>query len=134
MTIELLSMLGGSLLGFIFRYMAAQQEAAQETVRLSMQLQTAADASADSASARSGAWVRRLLSGAVLFGLILGPFILALLDRPVYVNDPKLWWDVLGLFSGGYERIEGFVILPEVRTALLSVVGFYLGSAQVGRR
>lgn len=134
MTPEILSMLGGGIMGFLFRFLAQQQEAQTKALEMSMQLQDAADASADRAGARSGSWVRRVLSLTVLFGLIGAPLGLALLGLPTYVESERAGWDILGLFTGGWTRVEGYLILPEVRTAMLAVVAFYLGSSQVGRK
>ncbi len=127
-------MIGGGLMGFVFRFIAAQQEAQTKAMEMSMQLQAASDASADRAGNRSGSWVRRVLSLTVLFGLILGPFILGVLGLPTYVESERAPWDLFGIFSGGWEAVPGYLVLPEVRTAMLAVVAFYLGSSQVGRR
>ena len=134
MSIELLSMVGGGLMGFIMRYMASQAEAQQRALENAITAQKVSDDSADRAAARGGVWVRRVLAGSVIFGLIFAPFILAFSGLPTFVESDGPWWDILGVFSGGWERIDGYLILPEVRTAMLGVVGFYLGSAQVGRR
>lgn len=134
MTPELISMIGGGLMGFVFRFIAAQQEAQTKAMEMSMRLQESADASADRASARSGSWVRRVLSLTVLFALILGPFILGLLGLPTYVERDRADWDIFGLFTGGWEAVHGYLILPEVRSAMLAVVAFYLGSSQVGKK
>ena len=134
MTPELLSMVGGGLMGFVFRFISAQQEAQAEALKRTLQLQDAADASADRAAARTGSWVRRVLSLTVLFGLIGAPFGLALLGLPTYVEREQAGWDVFGIFTGGWEAVNGYLILPEVRSAMLAVVAFYLGSSQVGKR
>ena len=134
MSAEILAMVGGGLMGFIFRFMAAQQESTAELAKLSLQLQESSDTSADKAAARTGSWVRRVLSLTVLFALIVAPFALSLLDKPTYVEDPQAPWDILGVFTGGWTKVEGYLILPEVRTAMLAVVAFYLGSSQVGRK
>ncbi len=134
MTPEILSMLGGGIMGFLFRFLAQQQEAQTKALEMSMQLQDAADASADRAGARTGSWVRRVLSLTVLFGLIGAPLLLAFVGLPTYVESEPASWDLLGLFTGGWTRVEGYLILPEVRTAMLAVVAFYLGSSQVGRK
>mgnify|MGYP006892605507 CR=1 FL=1 len=132
--IEIISMLGGSLIGFAFRFMAAQQESLDGALRRSMAAQESADTSAAQAAQRGGTWVRRGLALAVVFGLIIAPFILSLLGLPTYVEVPADGWDIFGVFTGGWEKVEGYLILPEVRQAMLAVVGFYLGSAQVGKR
>ena len=43
-------------------------------------------------------------------------------------------WDLLGLFSGGWEELQGIVLLDEVRAGFTACVGFWLGGAAVGRR
>ena len=134
MTLELISMVGGGLMGFVFRFIAAQQEAQAESFKLAMQAQGVADDSADRAAGRGGVWVRRLLSLSVIFALIFAPFILALVGLPTFVESESAAWDIFGIFTGGWHEISGYLILPEVRTAMLAVVGFYLGSAQVGKR
>jgi hypothetical protein len=132
--IEIITMLGGSLIGFAFRFMAAQQEALDGALQRSMASQDSADASAAQAAQRGGTWVRRGLALSVVFALIIAPFVLALLGLPTFVEVPAAGWDFLGLFTGGWEKVEGYLVLPEVRQAMLAVIGFYLGSAQVGRR
>lgn len=134
MSLELMSMVGGGLMGFIMRFMASQAEAQQRSLDNAIKAQSVADDSADRAAARGGTWVRRVLAGSVIFGLIFAPFILAFAGLPTYVEDAAPWWDFLGIFSGGFTAIHGYVILPEVRTAMLGIVGFYLGSAQVGSK
>ena len=134
MGIEILSLLGGGVLGFVTRLLASQGEAQSRAFEQLIQAQVASDDSADRAVRRApGAWVRRGLAMAAVFATVLAPFILALLEVPITVEDPKEWWDLLGVFSGGWESISGFVILPEVRQTMLAVTGFYLGSAQVRR-
>ena len=47
MTLELLSLLGGGAVGFVFRLIAAQQEASSKQMELLLKAQGVADDSAD---------------------------------------------------------------------------------------
>jgi hypothetical protein len=133
MSIELLAMLGGGLSGFIMRMIAAQAENQAKTVEYMIRKQTKADSSADKAAERGGVWVRRVFVGFILFAVILAPFILSLLNTPVTIEtEPR--GGLLGLFGIGgsaWQSLDGFVLLPEVRQAMLAIVGFYFGSSQV---
>jgi len=131
MTLELLSMLGGGMAGFLMRFIAAQSEAQAAAFQQVIQAQTAADDSADRAAARSGGvWIRRAVVAAILFAVVIAPFVLSFFHIPVVVETEGPWWDVLGLL-GGWESVQGFILLPEVRHSLLAIVGFYFGSSQV---
>ena len=131
MTLELLSMLGGGVAGFLMRFIAAQSEAQAAAFQQVIQAQTAADDSADRAAARSGGvWIRRAVVAAILFAVVIAPFVLSFFHIPVVVETEGPWWDVLGLL-GGWESVQGFILLPEVRHSLLAIVGFYFGSSQV---
>ncbi len=134
MTTELLSMLGGGMAGFLMRFIAAQSEAQAAAFDRVLKAQSAADDSADRASARPGVWVRRGLAASVVFALIFAPFVLSFFQIPVVVEGDGPWWDVLNVFGTSWETLQGYVVLPEVRQAMLAVVGFYLGSAQVKAR
>jgi hypothetical protein len=134
MNLELISMVGGSLLGFTFRLINSLQESQAKALELSLRKTKSADASHDGAATRGSVWMRRLLIGAIIFGTILGPFILGLFELPVWVRDEPAGWDFLGVFTGGWTELTGFVVLPEVRAGLLGAIGYLLGSAAVGRR
>ncbi len=133
MSIELISMLGGALSGFIFRFMAASIENQQKTTEMLLQKQAMADDSADRAASRGSHIGRRVLVFTVLWVLAIAPFIGALIGVDVWVEDERAPWDFLGIFSGGWEQLRGIVILPELRAALLAAVGFYLGGSTIAR-
>ena len=131
MTLELLSMLGGGVAGFLMRFIAAQSEAQAAAFKQMIDAQSAADDSADRAAARSGGvWIRRAIVAAILFAVVLAPFILSFFQVPVVVETEGPWWDVLGVL-GGWEAVQGFILLPEVRQGMLAILGFYFGSSQV---
>lgn len=133
MSIELISMLGGALSGFVFRFMAASIENQQKTTEMLLQKQAMADDSADRAAGRGSHIGRRVLVFTVLWVLAIAPFVGALIGVDVWVEDERAPWDLLGIFTGGWEQLRGIVILPELRAALLAAVGFYLGGSTIAR-
>ena len=133
MSIELISMLGGALSGFIFRFMATSVENQQKTTEMLLQKQAVADDSADRAAVRGSHVGRRVLVFTVLWVLAVAPFIGALIGIDVWVEEERAPWDLLGIFTGGWEQLRGIVILPELRAALLAAVGYYLGSSSISR-
>lgn len=132
--IEILSMMGGGLAGFLFRFMAQQAEAQNNAMEALIKAQGVADESADRAAGRVGSHLgRRVLTFTVLWVLCIAPFIGAAVGIPTFVESDRAPWDFLGLFTGGWEKLSGIVILPELRAALLAAVGFYLGGSSVAR-
>ncbi len=130
---EILSMMGGGLAGFVFRFMAMQAEGQLELTKSLIQKQAVADDSADRAAQRGSHIGRRVLVFTVLFTLAVAPFIGALIGIPTFVESEQAPWDFLGLFSGGWSELKGIVVLPELRAALLAAVGFYLGGSTIAR-
>ena len=135
MSTELLAMLGGGFSGFIFKLigtMVANQAAVTEGL---IKRQQAMDSSADAAAARVdafGAWTRRIIVLTVLFGVIIAPFILAHSEEGITVAAEYSKW--FGLFSGtSYQTLHGYLILPEIKTAVISIISFYFGSAAVSK-
>ena len=136
MSIELLSMLGGGVTGFVMRLISAQAESQSRILESMLQKQKASDDSADRAASRtSGVWVRRIIAILILFAVIVAPFILALIDVPLALESQREG----GLFSSifgskvTYENVQGFVLLPEVRQGMLALLSFYFGSSMVKR-
>lgn len=133
MSIEIMSMLGGALSGFIFRFMAASIENQQKTTEMLLQKQAVADDSADRAAVRGSHVGRRVLVFTVLWVVAIAPFIGGLIGMPTFVESERAPWDFLGIFTGGWESLTGIVVLPELRAALLAAVGFYLGGSTIAR-
>lgn len=126
-------MLGGGVSGFVMKLIAAQTEAQARSFEMMIKKQVAADESADRAAGRGGVWVRRVFVGFILFAVIVAPFILSLTSTPVTVEKEGLGgiFKLLGFGANSWESLQGFVLLPEVRQAMLAIVGFYFGSSQV---
>jgi hypothetical protein len=134
MSIELLSMLGGGVTGFVMRLIASQAEAQAKALEGMLAKQNAADDSADRAAARNGGvWVRRAIAGCILFAVVIAPFILAFYSIPVSLENERTGLLNFILGSGGFQQIEGFVLLPEVRQGMLALLSFYFGSSMVKR-
>ena len=133
MNLELIAMLGGGVSGFVMKLIAAQAESQARSFEMMIKQQVAADDSADRAAARGGVWVRRVFVFFILFAVIVAPFILSLLGTPVTVEKEGLGgiFKLIGFGAGSWESLQGFVLLPEVRQAMLAIVGFYFGSSQV---
>jgi hypothetical protein len=141
-TPELLSLLGGGLAGFVFKHWAQQASDRQQITELLIKKQDAADASSDKASKRDqsegGKWIRRFLAVAVMSGIILFPFLLTLLHEPTVVSETTPVRSFLGLFEwGGREKffeLYGYYLSPEIRTAVLGIIGYYFGNASATRK
>ena len=135
MTTELLAMLGGGFSGFVFKLIGTMVQNQAAITEGLIKKQKASDESANAAAARVdafGAWTRRIIVLTVLFGVIIAPFILAHSEEGVTVaSEYSKWW---GLSSGTvYQTLHGYIILPEIKTAVISIISFYFGSAAVSK-
>ena len=143
MTLELITMIGGTIVGFIFRYLAERAKERHELFKRAIAWKAAEDESADKAAKRVpvdvGKWVRRAIVMSVLFGVILAPFVLSLLgySTVVEVETQSPEW-LFGLFGGGTEvlfvELDGYLMVPEVRQTLTAIVGFYFGNASAAAK
>ena len=143
MTLELITMIGGTLIGFVFRYMAERAKERHDMFSLAIGMKKAMDESANEAAKREptdvGKWVRRVIVIFVLFGVILAPFILAMFGYPTIVQvetqSPEYFF---GLFGGGTEvlfvELKGYLMVPEIRQTLTAIVGFYFGNASAAAK
>ncbi len=137
---ELISMAAGGVMGFIFKFLSQRAKERHENFKMALQKGEFLEKSRDAAVTRvpmdAGRWVRRLIVVSTLFGVIIAPFFLSLLNEPLYVQveyETKQW--LFGLFGGNpkiqFVRIDGYLMIPEVRQTLTAVVGFYFGSSTV---
>tara|TARA_R110002051_G_scaffold123454_1_gene196714 strand:- start:166 stop:594 length:429 start_codon:yes stop_codon:yes gene_type:complete len=138
---EILTMAGGSLVGFFFKLVAKRAENEQKRFEMFMKEKKLADESADKAVKRvsvdGGKWVRRLIVVSVLFGVILAPFITTFMNHPIVVEElitKKILWGLLGTKTVPvFVEVEGYLLVPEIRQALTAIIGFYFGQATVKR-
>jgi hypothetical protein len=135
MTTELLAMLGGGFSGFVFKLIGTMVQNQAAITEGLIKKQEASDKSADAAAARVdafGAWTRRIIVLTVLFGVIIAPFILAHSEEGVTVASEYSKW--FGFAKGtAYQTLHGYIILPEIKTAVISIISFYFGSAAVSK-
>jgi hypothetical protein len=135
MTTELLAMLGGGFSGFVFKLIGTMVQNQAAITEGLIKKQQASDDSADRAAARVdafGAWTRRIIVLTVLFGVIIAPFILAHSEEGVTVASEYSKW--FGFSKGTtYQTLHGYIILPEIKTAVISIISFYFGSAAVSK-
>lgn len=124
--------------GFIFSLIGKLVDMADRAHARTVEAQTTADKSADAASKRSqGVLVRRAIVVLVLLGLIIFPMINAhsgvgnVVEEQARTGLIGFVQGLLGFGKASWEVIHGYIILPEVRQALLSIVGFYFGSSQM---
>jgi hypothetical protein len=129
MDIELLSLLGGGVSGFVMKFIATMASNQANQFKMMLEAQGVADDSHDRASARGGVWVRRAIVAVILFAVVVAPYILAYSNSGVTVFSE---YNFLGIIPvAKWETLQGMVLLPEVRQSLLAIVGFYFGSSQV---
>mgnify|MGYP001441410900 FL=1 len=129
MDIELLSLLGGGVSGFVMKFIATMASNQANQFKMMLEAQGVADDSHDRASARGGVWVRRVIVAVILFAVVVAPYILAYSESGVTVFTE---YKILGIFpTAKWETLQGMALLPEVRQSLLAIVGFYFGSSQV---
>ncbi len=136
-SLELFTMLGGSLVGFVFRFLAERAKDRQDQFKMMMdsrvlgmkEKEQAAQADGD-----VGKVVRRFIVICVMFAVIIAPFLLSLIGVNTIVEIQDVQDSFLfGLFGGGTEtkfiELNGYLMVPEVRQTLSALVGFYFGSA-----
>lgn len=143
MPIELLTLIGGSATGFLFRYMAEKRAAEQENFKRLMEMNKAVEESRSAAAQRvpldAGKAVRQIIVLAVLFGTIAAPFVLPFFGIPTIVEINQTHPEVLfGLIPETketiFQTVHGYLFTTENRQILLSIVGFYFGSATAGNK
>lgn len=133
-------MVGGSLVGFIFRTMAEKRQDEKERFERTLSLidkrTEVADAAAQRVSIEAGKVVRRIIVLCILFGTIIAPFLLPFFNIPVVVEVEEVKnapLDLFGLFGKNtylsFESIQGYLFTQENRQILVTIVGFYFGNA-----
>ena len=132
MTSELISLFLGTGVGAITKviglFVSSSIELNKQKVEANVATQQLADESHDKASKRGGEWVRRLIVMVCLFGVVVAPFLMAFMSQGVTVSEQKT---LLFFTWETWKTLEGFVILPEIRTTLIAIVGYYFGSSSI---
>jgi len=140
---ELISLVGGSLTGFVFKYMAQKSQDQKEMFERLITANKQTTENQDKAALRVpldiGASVRQLIVLTVLFGTIAAPFILPFFGVPTFVEvDTVSPESMFGLVPETTKKffveVNGFLYTSENRQILVSIVGFYFGTAAAGRK
>lgn len=129
--IEILSLLGGGAAGFLFKLIGTMMQNQADLAKLAIERQVAVDDSQDRAAQRDpGSWVRRFIVVSVLFAMVGAPFVLSLFGVSTYVESGgSVWWNPFTWLEPAFHEVKGFLILDEMRTTLIALVGFYFGGA-----
>lgn len=139
-TPELITLLGGTLLGGILKIFKAKADFQSQLLNVALAKHSAADASADAAARRGGSGgpaTRRLIVCVVLFTVFLAPFILSawLPATPIFYaySEAKggFWFFSSGLEKLQFVRLDGFVLLPVHTQMASAIAGFYFGAGIV---
>ncbi len=136
-------MVGGGVTGFLFRYMAQksqdQKEMFNQLIQANLQTTANQDKAVQRVSIDAGKFVRRIVVLTVLFGAFAAPFILPFFGVPTFIEvDVKNPEALFGLIPEtgrkAFVEINGFFWTSENRQVLLSIVGFYFGSAAANNK
>ena len=140
---ELISLVGGAATGFLFRYMAQksqdQKEIFERLITANKQTTENQDKAAQRVPLDVGKGIRQLIVLAVLFATLLAPFILPFFGLPTFVEvDATTPEGLFGLIPEStrkyFVEINGFLFTSETRQILVSIVGFYFGSAAASNK
>lgn len=140
---ELISLVGGSATGFLFRFMAEKRQDQKEMFERLMAQNKQTTENQDKAAERVpldvGKGIRQIIVLAVLFATLLAPFILPFFGLPTFVEvDAKSPEGLFGLIPETTKKyfveVNGFLFTSETRQILVSIVGFYFGSAAAANK
>ena len=135
---ELISMIGGGATGFLFKYMAQksadQKQMFEQLIKANKQTTENQDKAVQRVSIDAGRVVRQIIVLTVLFGAFAAPFILPFFGVPTFIEvDVKNPEGLFGLIPETsrkvFVEVNGFFWSSENRQILLSIVGFYFGTA-----
>jgi hypothetical protein len=135
---ELISLVGGGFVGFLFKYMAQKSADQKEIFNQLIQTNRLTTENQNKSVVRvpldAGRMVRQIIVLTILFGAFAAPFILPFFGVPTFVEvDVKNPEAIFGLIPAtakkAFVEINGFFWTSENREVLLSIVGFYFGTA-----
>lgn len=143
MPTELLSLIAGSATGFLFRYMAEKRQAEAENfkrlIEANKQTTDNQDRAVQRVSVDAGKAVRQIIVLMVLFGTIAAPFVLPFFGIPTIVEvnttNPEMFFGLIPETKETiFQTVNGYLFTQENRQILVSIVGFYFGSAAAGNK
>ena len=142
MPAELISLFGGAITGFIFRFLAAKADQDKLRFERMMAAIDKKDESADKASKRDGdvgKMVRQFIVVSVIFSIVISPFVMALVGIPTYLEvdfqNGGGWFGFADAKTQkAFVEISGNLITTEIRQCLIAITGFYFGSAAASNK
>jgi hypothetical protein len=140
MPTELISLIGGGLVGFIFRFIAQKSQDQKELFERMMAANKQTNENQNAAVQRVpldvGKGVRQVIVLAVLFATLLAPFILPFFGVPTFVEVDANQTNFFGpdTLKKYFVEVNGYLFTSENREILLSIVGFYFGSAAASNK
>ncbi len=143
MPTELISLLGGGVTGFLFRFWAQraqdQKEMFQRLIEANRQTTENQDKAVQRVPIDLGKGVRQLIVLACLFAVVAAPFVLPFFGIPTFAEytqkQPESFFGLIPETTRKYfVEIPGYLFAEENRQVLLAVVGFYFGSAAGGNK
>jgi hypothetical protein len=140
---ELISLVGGSAVGFIFRHMAEKRQAEKEAFDRLLTANQRTNSNQNEAVKRvsidAGKTVRQFIVLMILFGTIVAPFVLPFFGIPTIVEvqqtNPEFLFGLIPETKETlFQTVNGYLFTQENRQILVSIVGFYFGSAAAGNK
>jgi hypothetical protein len=139
-TTELMSLVGGGLVGFLFRFLAQksqdQKELFERLMAANKQTTENQNAAAQRVPMDVGKGVRQIIVLSVLFATFLAPFVLPFFGVPTFVEVDATQTNFFGpdVLKKYFVEINGYLFTSENRQILLSIIGFYFGSAAASNK
>lgn len=143
LTPEFLSLIGGSLTGFLFRHIAEKRQNDKQAFERLIALNNKSNENYKKAVERVpidvGKGIRRMIVLAVMFSTLIAPFVLPFFGIPTFIEIDQINPERFFGFSPEYTQkfiveINGFLYTAENRQILVSIIGFYFGSAAAGAK
>lgn len=143
MPLELISLLSGSVVGFIFRFLARKSQDQKELFERVLLANKQTTDNQDRAITRvpydAGKFVRQIIVLVILFGTIVAPFILPFFGVPTFVEvdtiNPEALFGLIPEYTKKFfVEVNGFIYTSENRQVLVSLIGFYFGTAAGGNK
>jgi hypothetical protein len=135
---EFISLIFGGFAGFLFKYLAQKQEDEKQKFLRALEISKKTEESRRNAAKRetdtAGKKVRRAIVLTILFGTVIAPFILPFFDIPVIVEsdikNPEFLFGIIPeTTTKVFTQVYGYLMTPENRQILVTIVGFYFGSS-----
>lgn len=135
---DVISLIFGGFAGFLFKYLAQKQQDEKEKFLRALEGNKQTRRSYDEAAKRentgAGKMVRRTIVLTILFGTVIAPFMLPFFDIPVVVeSDMKHPEALFGIIpettTKTFTQVYGYLMTPENRQILVTIIGFYFGTA-----